>query len=139
MGYFRDDMHPGAACIDCHSNPQKHGLFEKGPSTALAGTVYTLGHETDQCFGADGSATPITVEVTDASNKVFTMQVGPTGNFSLVGMGPKPAPTVAFPIKAKVKSAAGERVMYGSVDSGDCNSCHTVKGDNGAPGRIVAP
>jgi hypothetical protein len=23
--------------------------------------------------------------------------------------------------------------------SGDCNSCHTVNGANGAPGRIMAP
>jgi predicted CXXCH cytochrome family protein len=29
--------------------------------------------------------------------------------------------------------------MNGTVNSGDCNGCHTVAGANGAPGRILAP
>ena len=31
------------------------------------------------------------------------------------------------------------RAMLGSVTSGDCNSCHTQDGRNGAPGRVLAP
>jgi predicted CXXCH cytochrome family protein len=29
--------------------------------------------------------------------------------------------------------------MVGKVTSGDCNSCHTTAGANGAPGRILVP
>jgi predicted CXXCH cytochrome family protein len=29
--------------------------------------------------------------------------------------------------------------MSGAVTAGDCNSCHTEQGANGAPGRIMAP
>ena len=46
---------------------------------------------------------------------------------------------MAFPIKAKVVANGKERAMKDAVPSGDCNSCHTVKGDSNAPGRIVAP
>jgi hypothetical protein len=30
-------------------------------------------------------------------------------------------------------------MMSGAQMTGDCNSCHTQDGWNGAPGRIVAP
>lgn len=128
-------MHPGAPCIDCHQNPYKYGADELGPPTWIAGTVYSLGHETDECFGIDGKSVPVTVEVTDANGKVISLTVGPTGNFILEKKGT----TVAFPIQAKVVSANGERAMAGEVSSGDCNSCHTVTGVEPAPGRIVAP
>ena len=40
---------------------------------------------------------------------------------------------------AVVTDGVKTRQMQGTVTSGDCNSCHTVNGTNGAPGRIMAP
>ena len=46
---------------------------------------------------------------------------------------------ISFPIRAKVVQGTRERAMLGDRMSGDCNACHTQRGENGAPGRIVAP
>ena len=35
--------------------------------------------------------------------------------------------------------ALAERAMVAAQTSGDCNSCHTLAGTNGAPGRIMLP
>ena len=43
------------------------------------------------------------------------------------------------PYKAQVTDGVKTRAMAGSVTGGDCNSCHTETGANGAPGRIMAP
>jgi len=130
-------MHPGGACIDCHLNPWAHGLHSQGPATALAGTVYGSGHETDDCFGIDGSITLVTVEVTDANGAFFPMVVGQTGNFVRAAVGP--SASVAYPLHALVRAGDRVRPMKGAIPHGDCNACHTVLGANGAPGRIVAP
>jgi len=29
--------------------------------------------------------------------------------------------------------------MVGAIDSSDCDSCHTQRGDSGAPGRLTLP
>jgi hypothetical protein len=51
-----------------------------------------------------------------------------------------------FPIDARppfsgitVRYQGRERRMFSSAPTGDCNSCHTQTGRNGAPGRIVLP
>jgi mono/diheme cytochrome c family protein len=117
-------MHPGKACIACHSS-------RKGPTFQIAGTVYQTGHEPDDCVGgpAMGSAT---VEVTDAAGMVVTITPNSSGNFSS-------RTALKLPYTAKVKFAGRERVMSGAQMSGDCNSCHTQTGTNYAPGRIVLP
>jgi mono/diheme cytochrome c family protein len=122
-------MHPGAACNACHQ-------VEGGPNLRFAGTVYPSLHEVDAC---NGVAPPpqLTVSITDARGRVFDMNVNEAGNFflrSLTG-GPPPRP----PFKARVTDGTKTREMNGSVTSGDCNSCHTRAGANGAPGRILAP
>jgi hypothetical protein len=43
------------------------------------------------------------------------------------------------PLEAVVSDGNKTRAMVGTVTSGDCNSCHTVNGANGARGRIVVP
>ena len=58
--------------------------------------------------------------------------VNTVGNFSTRAR-------IVPPFKVKVTSGAKERVMAGALTAGDCNSCHTVAGVNGAPGRIMAP
>ena len=126
-------MNPGKACIQCHK------AEGEGPIFKVAGTVYPSGHETDYCYGINGTSpdfTDVRVEITDANGVVSSLKVGTTGNFSLSKAG------FAYPYKAKVTSAKGERVMNGEQMDGDCNKCHTQDaGGNGstAPGRIVVP
>jgi mono/diheme cytochrome c family protein len=122
-------MHPGAACNACHQ-------VEGGPNLRFAGTVYPSLHEIDGCHGA-GPPPPLTVSITDTRGRVFDMAVNEAGNFFLrsAAGGPPPRP----PFRARVTDGTKTREMNGSVTSGDCNSCHTVAGANGAPGRILAP
>ena len=119
-------MNPGEACNACH---QQQG----GPNLRIAGTVYPTLHEPDDCIG---SAPPpqLRVIVTDSRNRTFNMRVNASGNF-LTENGARPRP----PLRAAVTDGVNTRRMMGTVTSGDCNSCHTVNGANGAPGRIMAP
>ena len=119
------DMNPGRACIDCHLSQ------EGNPIVTIGGTVYPTVHEPDLCYGS--TASDVKVVITDANDKVTTLSVGSTGNFSLR------RGTMAFPIRAKVVRGADEREMQTPQDSGDCNSCHTEQGEQGAPGRIFEP
>jgi hypothetical protein len=117
-------MHPGAACNACH---QQKG----GPNLRIAGTVYPTLHEPTDCNGK-GPPPALTVIVTDADGKVTRMPVNQVGNYS-TRSGVKP------PYKAAVTDGVKTRSMVGSVTAGDCNSCHTEIGANGAPGRVMAP
>jgi hypothetical protein len=116
-------MDPGEACLACH---QKQG----GPRFAVGGTVYKTAHEPNDCVGAAGA---LQVIVTDANGQVVTMQVNSAGNFHSATV------TLAPPFTAKVTDGTNTRAMAGAVTAGDCNSCHTETGANGAPGRIMAP
>lgn len=116
------DMHPGMACIACHSTRFR------APRLTLAGTVYPSAHEPDDCSGT-GAAT---IEITDADGTVIRLPVRSSGNFST---------TAAFtaPYTARILHDGRERAMATPQTSGDCNSCHTLAGTNGAPGRILLP
>jgi hypothetical protein len=120
-------MHPGAACNACH---QQAG----GPNLRIAGTVFPTLREPIDCLG---SAPPpqITVTITDSrpgQPRVINLNVNASGNFST-------EQRLTLPIKAVVREGNKTRAMQGTVNSGDCNSCHTQAGLNGAPGRILAP
>lgn len=117
-------MHPGAACNACH---QVMG----GPNLRIAGTVYSVLHEPNDCDGK-GPPPPLTVIVTDKNGKTTSLPVNAAGNFFTQSK-------ILAPYKAKVTDGVKTRAMNGSVTAGDCNSCHTVAGANGAPGRIMAP
>jgi cytochrome c553 len=118
-------MAPGEACIECHGRSFGAPLF------SVAGTVYPTAHEPDDCNGIAG-ATAVTVVIVDATGASTTLQVNAVGNFYA-------QVSLTKPFRAKVTSAAGERVMTTPQMIGDCNSCHTQDGANGAPGRIMAP
>jgi len=122
-------MNPGRACIRCHE------AQEDDPVVDIGGTVYPTFHEPDLCYGADGASTPVDVVITGADGQVFTLPVGPTGNFSKAFSGL----TVQRPFRAKVVRGGLERAMSTPQTSGDCNGCHTATGANGAPGRIALP
>ncbi len=119
-------MQPGKACITCHE------ANEDEPIVWVGGTVYPTLHEPNGCYGA----TEGQVVVTDATGRVITMPVGPTGNFSLSA---KSAAALVMPIRAKVVRNGSERVMGSPQSTGNCNECHTEQGANGAPGRILLP
>lgn len=121
-------MHPGVACIDCHTSSNNR----EAPSFTIAGTVYPTAHEPADCNGLDGTTDGVQVVITDAKGKKLTLDVNDVGNFSSVA-------TLTMPYTAKVVSGSKERVMSASQTTGDCNSCHTESGASGAPGRIMAP
>jgi hypothetical protein len=119
-------MRPGAACNACHQ-------VSGGPNLRIGGTVYPTLNDVNDCNGK-GPPPQLTVQITGNDGRVFRLPVNSVGNFS-VENGPRPRP----PFRAQVSDGTKTRVMNGTVTSGDCNSCHTAAGRNGAPGRILAP
>lgn len=115
-------MHPGAACISCHTSSRE------GPRFTIAGTIYPTAHEPTDCNGATAAA----VEVTDATGRVTTLPANGAGNFSS-------STAIRFPIQVAVVAGGKRRAMVGAPSSGDCNTCHSQDGASSAPGRIVAP
>jgi mono/diheme cytochrome c family protein len=126
------NMNPGLACISCHSNVNQREGKEEAPEL-IGGTVYPTLYEQDKCLGFSGGGAVI---VTDANGKVLTLPIGPTGNFSA---SKEDTGAFKFPLTAKVVVGEKERAMNHKPMTGDCNSCHTETGKNGAPGRIMAP
>ncbi len=121
-------MHPGLACIACH---QTRG--GEAPSFSIAGTAFPTGHELDNCYGS--AARNAVVTVTDALSASRSFTVNSAGNFYGQAGGGWPV----FPIRATITFNGKTRAMGGAVNSGDCNTCHTVQGSSGAPGRIALP
>ena len=119
-------MHPGLACIACHSRGE-------GPDFAIAGTAYPSGHEYDDCYGS--AARTARIDVTDSRGVTRSFTANSAGNFYGQPGGGWPV----FPIRAQIVFNGRTRAMAAAVDSGDCNSCHTLQGTSGAPGRIALP
>ncbi len=118
-------MTPGSPCVSCHA-----ASGGEAPLFVLAGTVYPTAHEPNDC---NGTATA-TVVVVDSNGTQFSFATNATGNFySSSSSAPVP------PYTAKVVANGNERAMVTAQTSGDCNSCHTEMGANGAPGRVMAP
>lgn len=121
-------MYPGEACVSCH-------VSNGGPKLAFAGTVYPTAHETNDCKGV--AVTGASVQVTDSANKTYSATVQTNGNFYM-----RAPPSLVPPYTVKLTYQGRERDMTGLVTAptdGDCNSCHTETGTNGAPGRILLP
>ena len=116
-------MHPGDACISCHSAGD-------GPGFSLAGTLYPTAHEPADCNGS--SAAGATIVVTDANGTAHTLTPNAAGNFYL-------STAIKQPYSAKLVYQGRTRVMATKQTDGDCNSCHTESGTNGAPGRLMLP
>jgi hypothetical protein len=116
-------MDPGRACLACHQ-------VQGGPRFSVGGTVYPTAHEPNNCYGVAGG---LSVVITDKNGKTVTLQVGATGNFN------SGSQQIVPPFNAQVTDGTKTRAMADPITAGDCNSCHTETGANGAPGRIVAP
>lgn len=123
------DMHPGVACIACHT--KEHAEEPEAVIFSIAGTVYPTAHEPDNCMAIGvGDAT---VEITEADGTVTNLDVRASGNFFFKKTG------FAYPYTARVLFDGRERVMHAAQTDGDCNACHTQDGLNDAPGRILLP
>lgn len=124
-----DDMHPGDACIDCHTR-------ERAERFTVAGTIYPTAHEPSDCNGTDGRASKTTVVITDAAGKTFNLAVNSVGNFSSRS-------SIKAPFRAKVVRGNAVFEMQAEITDGDCNGCHTADGTFDDPakprGRIVLP
>lgn len=125
-------MNPGMPCVKCHNTD------DEAPDLTLGGTTYATPHEPDDCNAKVKSGPAIStavVEITDKNGVVLELAVNAVGNFyRKVSQG-----AVALPYTAKVKYDGRERVMGTAQMSGDCNSCHTQAGTDGAPGRVLLP
>lgn len=117
-------MHPGGACIECHTSNGE------GPKFTLAGTVMGASKDDTDCNGVAGA----TVQITGADGKVISLTTNAAGNFFQESMA-----GLSTPYTAKVIQSGKERAMTAAQTTGDCNSCHTAAGANGAPGRILLP
>ena len=124
-------MGPGWACNTCHANSNSATGENDAPIFRFAGTVYPSAHEPINCVGSGSLGAE--VEITDANGVVYTQPVNEVGNFFDESAG------FAYPYTAKVKFEGRERRMLSPQAIGDCNSCHTEKGDLAAPGRILLP
>jgi hypothetical protein len=130
-------MHPGGACINCHRN--NGGGEDSGgdddddaPQFVIAGTVYPTAHEPNDCNGGPAGGGTAQVILTGANGQTVTLTTNAAGNFFTTA-------AVSFPFRAQVVYQGRVRAMSAAQSNGDCNSCHTVNGANGAPGRIMLP
>ncbi len=123
------DMNPGLACLTCHQSLAPDKAYP------YSGTVFPSLHEKDRCNA--GGASGMTVQIIDKNGAVaVTMAVSPnSGNF----FSDFPVPAVLLPYTATVTYQNRTARMTTPQMNGDCNSCHTEQGANGASGRIVQP
>jgi len=129
-----EDMAPGQTCIACHAFTNSGGDGMEAPNFAFAGTLYTRSHEPDGCAGGVvGGAADVEIEVRSATGDRFVVPMTAGGNFMLEAAG------IALPVTATVRYQGRTRTMVTPAPTGDCNQCHTVDGDSGAPGRITLP
>lgn len=115
-------MRPGGDCIGCHT------AEDEGPRYLVAGTVYELPDEPDDCLGVEG----VTVEITDADGAMWSLTTNEAGNFYISpGDGP-----IAMPYQAQIVLGQTVLPMATHQSEGSCASCHTQAGENQAIGRI---
>ncbi len=114
-------------------SPKLHTMKHKGPLEGFMGTVYPALHEAPLCM-VSTVPSGVTVEILDMAGTVrrtFTISAFSDGNFHGGTVG---SPS---PYRARVKlNGVVKSEMLTAQTNGDCNSCHTAQGAQGAPGRI---
>ena len=100
------------------------------PQLSFAGTLYPTAHEPDDCSGALANGASVLIK--GANGQKIALTPNSAGNFFAQTSIPTPY-TVEVHYQGRVL------VKQQPQTSGDCNGCHTAKGLNGAPGRIMAP
>jgi cytochrome c553 len=115
-------MHPGKKCVSCHA-------ASGAKKFAMAGTVYPTLHEPNDCNGI--TKPNLNVLIIDATGVSHSIPVNAAGNFARTA-------SVPLPYRAFVVDGSKIRAMNTPQTDGDCNGCHTERGDR-SPGRIMAP
>lgn len=115
------NMNPGEDCVACHASGE-------GPNFTVGGTVMGDYADQDDCNGVKG----VSVQITDANGNLHEFESNNAGNFYT-------NQNIALPVSIVLEYDGRTRAMLGSPDTLACNSCHTVQGENDAPGRILAP
>jgi hypothetical protein len=123
-------MHPGRSCLQCHV------AEGEGPRSGILGTVQQAVNDSDDCRGVSGTH----IEILDATSGavVSSATTNTVGNFIIEGGG-RCEGLVCSPYRVRLTLDGRVREMQSTTTMGDCMSCHTSHGENGAPGRIVAP
>lgn len=129
-----DPMLPGEGCIvsGCHASTHRF---------TIAGTIYPTAHEKDDCNGGslNGSLPAVTtakIVITDQNGTLPAITPDSVGNFYSTH-ALSPPYTVQLLYNNKERDMTGYNIA--KQPDGNCNSCHTENGDNGAPGRIMLP
>lgn len=130
-------MNPGMPCIGCHNTPGSYSppcssFSPQGPYFSVAGTVFARGHVPDGCRTTTVDLSQAQVIITDKNGVAHTLPVNSVGNFYNEG-------NIATPYTAKVVYQGKTRAMAAAQTDGDCNTCHSESGINGAPGRVALP
>ncbi|MDP1824372.1 MAG: hypothetical protein Q8L48_14045 [Archangium sp.] len=135
-----EQMNPGFACRSCHLGQNFQGQNPNGqpePDKAFffMGTAYSVPNEADLCAAA-GVPSDAVVEILDTNDVVkLTLPINAAGNFRSLST----TATVPVPYKARVKANGKVNAMAAAQTNGDCNTCHTAAGLEGAPGRVLFP
>ncbi len=117
-------MHPGNNCIQCHAQ-------EHGPDLVVAGTVMGRFHDEEDCRGIPG----VTIDIIGNDGSVAgSSDTNEAGNFFFSG-----DLTAIAPYTVRLTFEGRTREMTTGQTDGNCMSCHTQTGANGAPGRILLP
>lgn len=124
-------MNPGRACLACHAAVNADEGEEEAPGN-VGGTVYPTRFEPDLCNGFGGGGA--TIVLTGSDGVELRLNVNAAGNFFAYTNR-----RVARPYRARLEYQGRVRQMQTPQMSADCNSCHTERGANGAPGRIYLP
>jgi hypothetical protein len=134
------DMNPGMACRACHAGENFKGQNPQGESELarqyfFAGTLFPGLHEKDGCL--DASPAGVTVEILDGAGAVKFSMTPRAGSGNFYNSTIRTTPTW-LPYTARVKrNGVVVSTMRTPQMSGDCNLCHTERGEMGAPGRIT--
>jgi cytochrome c5 len=132
-------MNPGLACRSCHLGQNFNGqnptlVKETIRAYYFMGTVFADAHAKDLCNSPPPSGAK--VEILDKNGNVaLTLIPNGAGNFYSGGT----TTSVALPYTARVTANGKTARMLTPQTSGDCNTCHTTQGLQGAPGRIYWP
>jgi hypothetical protein len=122
---------PGSPCNRCHHEDNAASGHGEAPIFNFAGTVYPTAHEPELCIAPAGMGGQVVVVY--ESGQVAIAPINATGNFM------HHAEANAGAYLAKVIWNGRERQKRNPQTEGDCNTCHSAEGHEGAPGRFVLP
>jgi len=134
------EMNPGLACRACHVGQNFNGQNPLGRSKPerdywFAGTAYPSLNERDFCNG--GVPAGVTVEIYDRMGMLRATMAVRTNSGNFFDSTIRTMPTwLPYTVKVKRGGVVVSEMRTPQM-SGDCNTCHTVFGEQGAPGRVT--